>query len=81
MSAQNAQADTGPINPDVCSLRVPGHHLALDADAVAGARLTIYSQVAQEVEYILLVGCAQHVELRNHLVGFRAGAGMLLDGG
>jgi hypothetical protein len=39
------------------------------------------SQVAQEVQYILLVGCTQHVELRNHLVGFRAAAGMLLDGG
>ena len=51
-----------------------GHHLELDPDAVASARLTMYSQVAQEVQYVLLVGCAQHIELRNHLVGFRAAA-------
>jgi hypothetical protein len=47
----------------------------------ASARLTMDSQIAQEVEYILLVGRTQHIELRNHLVGFRAVAGMLLDGG
>jgi hypothetical protein len=58
---------------------VSGHHLELDPDAVASARLTMYSQVAQEVQYVLLVGCAQHIELRN--VGFRAAAGMLLDSG
>jgi len=38
------------------------------------------SQVAQEVEYVLLVRCAQHIERTDHLVGFRAVAGMLFDG-
>jgi hypothetical protein len=70
----------GPNRPSRLA-RMSGHHLNLDPDAVASARLTMYSQVAQEVEYILLVGCTQHIELRNHLVGFRAVAGMLLDGG
>jgi hypothetical protein len=58
--------------------RVSGHHPNLDPDKVASARLTMYSQVAQEVQYILLVGCTQHIELSNHLVGFRAAARMPL---
>jgi hypothetical protein len=58
---------------------VSGHHLNLDPDAATSARF-MNSQVAQEVQYILLVGCAQHVELSDHLVGFRAAARMLLDG-
>jgi hypothetical protein len=28
------------------------------------------SQVTQEVQYILLVGCTQHIERVDHLVGF-----------
>jgi hypothetical protein len=50
-----------------------------DPDAATGARF-MNSQVAQEVQYILLVGCTQHIELSNHPAGFRAAAGMLLDG-
>jgi hypothetical protein len=38
------------------------------------------SQVAQEVQYILLVGCTEHIELSDDSVGFRAAASMLLDG-
>jgi hypothetical protein len=39
----------------------------------------VYLQVAQEVQYILLLGCTQHIERVDHLVGFRAAACMLLD--
>jgi hypothetical protein len=39
------------------------------------------SQVAQEVQYMLLIGCTQHIEIRDHLVGFRAAAGVILDRG
>jgi hypothetical protein len=44
------------------------------------ARLMINSQVAQEVQYVLLVRCTEHIERIDHLVGFRAAAGMLFDG-
>jgi hypothetical protein len=40
----------------------------------------MYSQIAQEVQYILLLGCTQHIECADHLVGFRAAACMRLDG-
>jgi hypothetical protein len=40
----------------------------------------VYLQVAQEVQYILRLGCTQHIERANHLVGFRAAACMRLDG-
>ena len=61
--------------------RLSGGGLILDPDAIGSAMLTIYSQVAQEVQYILLVGCAQHIELSDHPVGLGAAAGVLLDRG
>jgi hypothetical protein len=42
---------------------------------------TTNSQVAQEVQYILLLSGTQHIKRADHLVGFRAVARMLLDGG
>jgi len=39
------------------------------------------SEITQEVKYILLLSRTQHIELGDHPVGFRAAAGMLLDGG
>lgn len=37
------------------------------------------SQVTQEVQDVLLISRAQHIELTDHLVGFRPRAGVLLD--
>jgi hypothetical protein len=70
----------GPNRPSRLA-RVSGLRLNLDPDAAASARLTMYSQVAQEIQYILLVGCAQHIELSDYPVRLRATAGVLLDRG
>ena len=47
--------------------RMSGLHLNLRSRY---RRQRTYSQVAQKVQYILLIGCTQHVKLSDHLVGF-----------
>jgi len=66
------------VLPDGASVR---RWSSLDPDGVGSAMLRMYSQVAQEVQYILLVSCAQHIELSDHPVRLRAAAGVLLDRG
>jgi hypothetical protein len=62
-------------------LSEPGYQVLIQIrkDLIVLPAGAVYLQVAQEVQYILLLGCTQHIEIADHLVGFRAAACMLLD--
>jgi hypothetical protein len=69
------QSTIVPAGPSGHALSVP-----IRKDPIVLPEDAIYLQVAQEVQYILLLGCTQHIERADHLAGFRAAARMRLDG-
>jgi hypothetical protein len=69
----------GLLDSDVPDLPMPSK----PKPKYSGQRMavTISSQAAQEVQYVLLLGHTQQIELSDHGVGFRPTAGMILDRG